>query len=113
MVGGHAIADQRESGAQLLLIELSLAGVPPLCAGGRHAIAGSLGDQARFELRDGAILWSHVGITGDYLWNEIDHLLERFRPLRANHFNPKAFCLFIAGIMGQRTSEPQSGRELL
>ena len=31
-----------------------------------------------------------TGITGDYLWNEIDHPLERFRPLRANHFNPKA-----------------------
>ena len=34
---------------------------------------------------------SHIGITGDYLWNEIDHPLERFRPLRANHFNPKGF----------------------
>ena len=53
--------------------------MPPLCAGGRHAVAGSLGDQALFELRDGAIPWSHIGITGDYLWKEIDHPLERFR----------------------------------
>ena len=59
--------------------------------GCRHAVAGSLGDQARFELRDGAIPWSHIGITGDYLWKEIDHPLERFRPLRANHFNSKGF----------------------
>ena len=35
--------------------------------------------------------WSHIGITGDYLWNEIDRPLERFRPLRTNHFNPKGF----------------------
>ena len=35
--------------------------------------------------------WSHIGITGDYLWNEIDRPLERFRPLRANHFNSKGF----------------------
>jgi len=52
--GGHAIADQGESGAQFLLVELWSAGVPPLCTGGRHAVAGSLGDQAPFELRDGA-----------------------------------------------------------
>ena len=48
--GGHPVSDQCESGAQLLLIELWSAGVPPLCAGGCHAVAGSL---------------------GDYLWNEI------------------------------------------
>ena len=89
--GGHSIADQCESGAQLLLIELWSAGVPTFRAGGRHAVAGSLGDQAPFELRDGAIPWSHIGITGDYLWNEIDRPLERFRPLRANHFNSKGF----------------------
>src|SRR3954447_8994293 len=70
--GGHSIADQCESGAQLLLIELWSAGMPPLCAGGRHAVAGSLGDQALFELCGGAIPWSHIGITGDYLWKEID-----------------------------------------
>ena len=51
--GGHPIADQCESGAQLLLIELWSAGMPPLRAGGGHAVAGSLGDQAPFELRDG------------------------------------------------------------
>jgi hypothetical protein len=89
--GGHPIADQCESGAQLLLIELWSAGVPPRRAGGSHAVAGSLGDQARFELHDGAIPWSHIGITGDYLWKEIDHPLERFRSLRANHFNSKGF----------------------
>ena len=67
-------------------------GCPLLRAGGRHAVAGSLGDQARFELHDGAIPWSHIGITGDYLWKEIDHPLERFRSLRANHFNSKGFA---------------------
>ena len=87
--GGHPVADQCESGAQLLLIELWSAGVPPRRAGSSHAVAGSLGDQARFELHDGAISWSHIGITGDYLWKEIDRPLERFRPLRANHFNSK------------------------
>ena len=89
--GGHAIADQCESGGPLLLIELWLAGVSTFRVGGRHAVAGSLGNQARFELRDGALPWSHIGITGDYLWKEIDRPLERFRPLRANHSNSKGF----------------------
>jgi hypothetical protein len=35
--------------------------------------------------------WSHIALTGDYLWNEIDQPLERFRPIRANRFNPKSF----------------------
>jgi TnpA family transposase len=35
--------------------------------------------------------WSHIALTGDYLWNEIDQPLERYRPLRANRFNPKTF----------------------
>ena len=26
--------------------------------------------------------WEHVGLTGDYLWGEIDKPRERFRPLR-------------------------------
>ena len=89
--GGHPIADQCENGAQLLLIELWSAGVSTFRVGGRHAVAGSLGNQARFELRDGALPWSHIGITGDYLWKEIDHPFERFRPLRTNHFNSKGF----------------------
>ncbi|WP_105492038.1 Tn3 family transposase, partial [Escherichia coli] len=28
--------------------------------------------------------WGHISLTGDYLWNEIDHPLERYRPLRTN-----------------------------
>jgi TnpA family transposase len=35
--------------------------------------------------------WSHIALTGDYLWNEIDRPLERYRPIRANRFNPKNF----------------------
>lgn len=35
--------------------------------------------------------WNHIALTGDYLWNEIDHPLERYRPIRANRFNPKNF----------------------
>jgi len=35
--------------------------------------------------------WSHIALTGDYFWNEIDQPLERFRPIRANRFNPKSF----------------------
>ncbi|WP_203566189.1 Tn3 family transposase [Aurantimonas aggregata] len=35
--------------------------------------------------------WSHIALTGDYLWNEIDRPLERFRPIRANRFNPRNF----------------------
>jgi len=35
--------------------------------------------------------WGHIALTGDYLWNEIDQPLERFRPIRANRFNPKNF----------------------
>ena len=26
--------------------------------------------------------WEHIGLTGDYLWGEIDKPRERFRPLR-------------------------------
>ena len=51
---GHPIADECKSGVQLLLIELWSAGVPSLRAGGSHAVAGSLGDQAPFKLCDGA-----------------------------------------------------------
>ena len=32
--------------------------------------------------------WAHIALTSDYLWNEIDGPLERFRPIRANRFNP-------------------------
>ena len=88
---GHSIADQCESGAQLLLIELWSAGVPAPPRGRPPRRRGFAWRSALFELRDGAIPWSHIGITGDYLWNEIDHPLERFRPLRTNHFNPKGF----------------------
>ncbi|MEC5292804.1 MULTISPECIES: Tn3 family transposase [unclassified Aurantimonas] len=35
--------------------------------------------------------WGHIALTGDYLWNEIDRPLERYRPIRANRFNPKNF----------------------
>ncbi|KQX29237.1 MULTISPECIES: Tn3 family transposase [Ensifer] len=35
--------------------------------------------------------WAHIALTGDYLWNEIDRPLERFRPIRTNRFNPKNF----------------------
>jgi hypothetical protein len=35
--------------------------------------------------------WSHIALTGDYLWNEIDRPLERFRPIRVNRFNPRNF----------------------
>jgi TnpA family transposase len=33
----------------------------------------------------------YIALTGDYLWNEIDRPLERFRPIRANRFNPNNF----------------------
>jgi len=26
--------------------------------------------------------WEHIGLTGDYLWSEMDKPRERFRPLR-------------------------------
>ena len=52
--GGYPIADQGESGAQLFRIELWPTGVPTLRTGGSDAIAGSLGDQAPFELRNRA-----------------------------------------------------------
>lgn len=35
--------------------------------------------------------WSHIALTGDYLRNETDRPLERYRPIRANRFNPKNF----------------------
>lgn len=35
--------------------------------------------------------WAHIALTGDYLWNEIDRPLERFRPIRTNRFNPNSF----------------------
>jgi hypothetical protein len=43
-------------------------------------------------LAQGAPLpWAHIALTGDYLWNEIDRPLERFRPVRVNRFNPNNF----------------------
>jgi len=35
--------------------------------------------------------WAHIALTDDYLWNEIDRPLERFRPIRASRFNPNNF----------------------
>lgn len=32
--------------------------------------------------------WAHIALTGDYLWNEIDRPLERYRPIHTNRFNP-------------------------
>ena len=45
--------------------------------------------QDRLLAQVAPIPWGHIGITGDYLWNEIDQPLERFRPLRANRFNQR------------------------
>ena len=72
--GGHPVADQCESGTQFLLIELWSARVPPRRAGGSHAVAGPLGDQAPFELRDGAkdMKDQFAGSRGG-----VDFLLER------------------------------------
>ena len=57
----------------------------------RRIAADWTGLQSDLMRRPCPVPWSHIGITGDYLWNEIDRPLERFRPLRANHFNPKGF----------------------
>ena len=35
--------------------------------------------------------WSHIALTADYLWNEIDLPLERYRPIGANRFAPRNF----------------------
>lgn len=35
--------------------------------------------------------WGHISLTGDYLWNEIDRPLERYRPVRTKRFSPKNF----------------------
>ncbi|MBC6558709.1 transposase [Citrobacter braakii] len=35
--------------------------------------------------------WGHISLTGDYLWNEIDRPLERYRPVHTKRFNPKNF----------------------
>jgi len=59
--------------------------------------------------------WSHIALTGDYLWNEIDQPLERFRPIRANRFNPKSFSLSLAYKAAESPSQPHEelagGRE--
>jgi len=34
--------------------------------------------------------WEHVGLTGDYLWSELDRPRERFRPLRLSTANRRA-----------------------
>jgi len=45
------------------------------------------------------IPWSHIGITGDYLWNEIDQPLERYRPYApsASIQKPSAFLSVCCG----------------
>jgi TnpA family transposase len=35
--------------------------------------------------------WSHIALTGDYLWSDIETPRERFRPLRTSRFRPEAF----------------------
>jgi hypothetical protein len=46
-----------------------------------------------FRIPSAPIPWEHIGLAGDCLWSEIDHPLERFRPLRTNRFNPKGFII--------------------
>ncbi|EGX4941151.1 hypothetical protein DTR20_22895 [Salmonella enterica] len=41
--------------------------------------------------RVSALPWGHISLTRNYLWNEIDRPLERYRPVRTNRFNPKNF----------------------
>ena len=64
-----------------------------LSGGGFRATLYHLG-LVRF-LRDAGLLSQvtplplvYIALIGDYLWNEIDRPLERFRPIRANHSNP-------------------------
>ena len=66
-----------------------------------NSISKSANLTVPFELRDGAIPWSHIGITGDYLWNEIDRPLERFRPLRATTSIQKVSS-FLSGYYGTK-----------
>ncbi len=33
--------------------------------------------------------WEHIGLTGDYLWSEVDKPRERFRPLRVAAADPR------------------------
>jgi len=47
----------------------------------------------------------YITLIGDYLWNEIDRPLERFRPIRANHFNPNS-QFPLAGISAVMPTEP-------
>ena len=37
------------------------------------------------------VKWDHVGLTGDYLWSDVEIPRQRFRPLRTSRFNPQAF----------------------
>jgi hypothetical protein len=37
------------------------------------------------------VKWDHIALTGGYLWSEIERPRERFRPLRANRFDPTRF----------------------
>jgi len=75
----------------------------PECRAGLETARFDLGNQCQgvkgqgidipdeFLAQVAPLPWSHIALTGDYLWNEIDQPLERFRPIRANRFNPKSF----------------------
>jgi len=35
--------------------------------------------------------WDHIGLTGDYLWSDVQTPRDRFRPLRISRFRSEAF----------------------
>ncbi|MER9363190.1 hypothetical protein NKI70_27215 [Mesorhizobium sp. M0500] len=51
---------------------------------------------------------AHIALTGDYLWNEIDRPVERFRPIRANRFSPTIRSP-LAGIIVEMPTAPVTG----
>jgi hypothetical protein len=52
---------------------------------------------------------AHIALTGDYLWNEIDRPIERFRPIRANRFNPRNLEWQFLPVFSPRTGQSADG----
>jgi TnpA family transposase len=72
----------RASGLTLVTAAVTLWNTVYLDRAVRHLRGSGVDVPDELLAHDAPLGWEHVGLTGDYLWGEIDKPRERFRPLR-------------------------------
>lgn len=72
----------RASGLTLLTAAVTLWNTVYLDRAVRHLRASGVEVPDELLAHVAPLGWEHIGLTGDYLWSEMDKPRERFRPLR-------------------------------